>query len=198
RRHVTAHEALLPEPPRQARRPEERHGPRRVAARGQRVAAEAHGQTGGEGGGVSPPPPRRQGPCSEGRGEDLRAPLLLGRLHPRRRRRLTTPPDWQLPPGVDRGLWDYLHDPGIARGYDAGLAGSSLFTLDLAFVERHCQPPGRLLDLGCGTGRLLVHAARKGYSAVGVDLSAEMLGVASVKAREAGVSVDLVQASIVE
>ena len=27
---------------------------------------------------------------------------------------MTTPPDWQLPPGVDRGLWDYLHDPGIA------------------------------------------------------------------------------------
>jgi SAM-dependent methyltransferase len=111
---------------------------------------------------------------------------------------LTTPPDWHLPPGVDRGLWDYLHDPGIARGYDAGLAGSSLFALDLAFVERHCQPPGRLLDLGCGTGRLLVHAARKGHSPVGVDLSAEMLAVAWARAREAGVGVDLVRASIVE
>src|SRR5262245_23546277 len=109
-----------------------------------------------------------------------------------------TPPDWQLPAGVDRGLWDYLHDPGIARGYDAGLAGSSLFSLDLAFVERHCQPPGRLLDLGCGTGRLLVHAARKGYSPVGVDLSAQMLGVVQARAREAGVNVDLVRASIVE
>src|SRR5262249_15870367 len=74
----------------------------------------------------------------------------------------------------------------------------SLFSLDLSFVERHCQPPGRLLDLGCGTGRLLIHAARKGYSPVGVDLSAEMLSVASAKAREASVSVDLVRASIVE
>ena len=45
-------------------------------------------------------------------------------------------------------------------------------------VEQHCQPPGRLLDLGCGTGRLLIHAARRGYAPVGVDLSAEMLAVA--------------------
>src|SRR3954447_20261113 len=95
------------------------------------------------------------------------------------------PPDWQLPAGVDRGLWDYLHDPGIARNYDASLAGSSLFALDLSFVDGHCRPPGRLLDLGCGTGRLLVHAARRGHYPVGVDLSAEMLAVASARAREA-------------
>ena len=28
---------------------------------------------------------------------------------------MTSPPDWQLPSGVSRGLWDYLHDPAIAR-----------------------------------------------------------------------------------
>ena len=22
--------------------------------------------------------------------------------------------DWQLPPGVNRGLWDYLHNPAVA------------------------------------------------------------------------------------
>jgi SAM-dependent methyltransferase len=108
------------------------------------------------------------------------------------------PPDWRLPAGVDRGLWDYLHDPGIARGYDESLAGSALFALDLPFVERHCRPVGRLLDLGCGTGRLLVHAARSKYEVVGVDLSEEMLLVARSKAIEAGVEVSLLRASIVE
>jgi SAM-dependent methyltransferase len=108
------------------------------------------------------------------------------------------PADWQLPPGVNRGLWDYLHDADLARHYDASLAGSSLFTLDLPFVERHCQPPGRLLDLGCGTGRLLVYAAQRSYQPVGVDLSAEMLAVAAEKARQAGVEVSLIRASIVE
>ncbi len=50
--------------------------------------------------------------------------------------------DWQLPPGVTRPLWDYLHDPDIARQYDARLAGTPLLTLDIAFVLDHCRPPG--------------------------------------------------------
>jgi predicted esterase len=88
---------------------------------------------------------------------------------------------------VTRGLWDYLHDPGVARNYDASLAGTPLFAVDQRFVERHCPRPGRLLDLGCGTGRLLLEFGRRGYDVVGVDLSAEMLAVAQAKATAAGV-----------
>jgi SAM-dependent methyltransferase len=108
------------------------------------------------------------------------------------------PADWQLPPGVDRGLWDYLHDDALARGYDAGLAGSSLFTLDIAFVREQCARPGRLIDLGCGTGRLLVPLARDGWRVLGIDLSAAMLAVAAEKARAAGAAVDLIRANITE
>ena len=49
-------------------------------------------------------------------------------MHPASGRR--PPPDWRLPPGVNHGLWDYLHSTDLARGYDAGLAGSSLFAGD--------------------------------------------------------------------
>jgi SAM-dependent methyltransferase len=108
------------------------------------------------------------------------------------------PADWQLPPGVDRGLWDYVHDAGIARGYDAGLAGSTLFVADVAFVERHCPPHGRLLDLGCGTGRLLLAMAGRGRTVVGVDLSWPMLAEARAKAVAAGVDCRLVHANVVE
>ncbi len=106
--------------------------------------------------------------------------------------------DWQLPPGVNRGLWDYLHDDELARNYDAGLLGSALPQADLAFAERHFARPGRLLDLGCGTGRLLVPFAWRGYWVLGVDLSEGMLTVAGEKARAAGVAVHLLKANVVE
>jgi ubiquinone/menaquinone biosynthesis C-methylase UbiE len=105
------------------------------------------------------------------------------------------PPDWQMPPGVNRGLWDYLHDPAVARNYDAGLTGASLPDVDLRFVEEHCPRPGRMLDLGCGTGRLLVRFAQKNYGALGVDLSEEMLAVAREKTVAA---VALLRANITE
>jgi SAM-dependent methyltransferase len=107
-------------------------------------------------------------------------------------------PDWQLPPGVNHGLWDYLHDQGVARGYDASFAGSSLFDVDRAFVELHCPQHGQLIDLGCGTGRMLIPFAQRGWRVVGVDLSAEMLAVTREKARQAGVAVDLLRANLTE
>ena len=107
-------------------------------------------------------------------------------------------PDWQLPPGVDRGLWDYLHDADIARSYDETLANSPLITVDQAFTERHFERPGRLIDLGCGTGRLLVSFARRGYWVLGVDLSEEMLKAAGAKAEQAGVTVHRLKANLVE
>src|SRR5262245_53325830 len=107
-------------------------------------------------------------------------------------------PDWQLPPGVNRGLWDYLHNAELAHTYDADLAGSSLLRVDLAFCEQYFDRPGRLLDLGCGTGRLLLPFARRGYWVLGVDLSEAMLKVAADKARAAGVAVNLLRANLVE
>jgi len=108
------------------------------------------------------------------------------------------PAGWELPPGVNRGLWDYLHDAAVARGYDSGLAGSPLFEADRAFLLRHCPGPARLIDLGCGTGRLIVPLAKAGWRVLGVDLSAEMLAVAREKARAEGVEVGLLQANLAE
>ena len=97
--------------------------------------------------------------------------------------------DWQLPPGVTRTLWDYLHDPDIARRYDARLAGTPLLTHDIAFVLDHCRPPGRIADLGCGTGRLALALAQLGYQPVAIDLSPEMLKVLGDKAGGAGLDI---------
>src|SRR5579884_3455234 len=107
-------------------------------------------------------------------------------------------PDWQLPPGVNRGLWDYLHAPRIAREYDASLTDSPLLQVDQRFAERHFDRPGKLIDLGCGTGRLLVPFAQRGYWVLGVDLAEEMLRVAAIKAEAAGVTIHLLKANLTE
>ncbi|HEX3314419.1 MAG TPA: methyltransferase domain-containing protein [Gemmataceae bacterium] len=106
--------------------------------------------------------------------------------------------DWQLPPGVSRGLWDALHDPQAARDYDTRLADTPLLAVDIDFVRRHCPRPGRLVDLGCGTGRLSVALATEGYECVAVDLSEEMLAIVCEKAVAAGVEIARIQANLVE
>ena len=107
-------------------------------------------------------------------------------------------PDWQLPPGTDRGVWDYTHNAELARNYDASLAGTPLLEADIRFAESHFPIPGRLIDLGCGTGRLALHFARRGFECVGVDLSPEMLAVLREKAGREGLSVGTVEANVVE
>ena len=50
------------------------------------------------------------------------------------------------------------------------------------------NPPGRAIDLGCGTGTNAVYLARHGWSAVGIDFAGRAIAKARRRAREAGVS----------
>lgn len=72
-------------------------------------------------------------------------------------------------------------------------------------VKRYCEASGcgeggRLLlcDLGCGTGKTTVELARKGYDAIGIDLSVNMLSAARDCSDEAGVDVLWVNGDITE
>lgn len=55
--------------------------------------------------------------------------------------------------------------------------------LDLAGVA----PGDHLIDLGCGDGRVVIAAARRGASALGVDIDPERIAEAETAARAAGV-----------
>ncbi len=60
------------------------------------------------------------------------------------------------------------------------------------FIEdifhRNITPtPELVLDLGCGTGRMTIELAKRGYDMTGVDISAEMLDIAREEAERKGV-----------
>lgn len=65
--------------------------------------------------------------------------------------------------------------------WDTGISPPEL----MAFSESH--PPGRALDLGCGTGTNLATMAQLGWQATGEDVSGRALFQARYKARMADV-----------
>ncbi|SMC22606.1 Methyltransferase domain-containing protein [Desulfacinum hydrothermale DSM 13146] len=57
----------------------------------------------------------------------------------------------------------------------------------MEFIQR--TPPGRALDLGCGTGTNAITLARHGWDVTGVDFAPEAIEAARRKAARAGVGV---------
>jgi len=99
-----------------------------------------------------------------------------------------------IPPAT----WDYLRAPHIAEDYDRYFQYSELFKFDTQVLDGWMPTPGRLLDLGCGTGRHVVHFAARGFAVTGVDLSEHMLAVCRRKLAEARRGADLVYGDITQ
>ncbi|MEQ8789004.1 MAG: class I SAM-dependent methyltransferase [Pirellulaceae bacterium] len=111
-------------------------------------------------------------------------------------------PQWRLPPGVTRGLMDYVQSEHIADDYDAYFAENKLFEFDEQVLVRHLGKPSTdrnvvVADLGCGTGRALVPLARRGFRGLAVDLSRHMLEVVREKADVENLPIDCVRANLV-
>jgi SAM-dependent methyltransferase len=80
-------------------------------------------------------------------------------------------------------LWYWLPRP---PRWDTGVTPPELER----FIGSH--PPGRALDLGCGTGTNVVYLARHGWEAAGVDFAGRAIAKARRRARDAGVACTLV------
>jgi len=107
-------------------------------------------------------------------------------------------PSWQLPPGVSRSLWEYVHSYWIASDYDNYFAHHRLFELDKSVLNRYLCPGRTVVDLGCGTGRALIPLVRRGLKGVAVDLSRDMLDIVQEKSDRQRLEINCVQANMVE
>ncbi len=69
--------------------------------------------------------------------------------------------------------------------WDTGISPPEL----MEHIENH--PPGRALDLGCGTGTNVLALARHGWQVTGVDFVPKAIRQARRKALQSGLQVDL-------
>ena len=84
-----------------------------------------------------------------------------------------------------------------ARWHRLAAAGESVHG-EADFIETLLRESGgtRVLDAGCGTGRVAIELAARGYSVLGMDLDAGMLSAARAKAPELDwLHADLTEAS---
>lgn len=77
-------------------------------------------------------------------------------------------------------LWYLFRKPP----WDTGISPPEL----VAHIASH--PPGRALDLGCGTGTNAITLAKRGWQVIAVDFALPAIQLARGKARRAGVQVE--------
>lgn len=75
--------------------------------------------------------------------------------------------------------------------YDLNITDTADFSFYLNLAEQRKE---KILDIGCGTGRILQHLMKNGYeSIIGMDLSQHMLQLAKKKLSESGFAAILVE-----
>lgn len=99
---------------------------------------------------------------------------------------------------IDDATWQYAQASHIAWEYDEYFAGLPLFRFDTEVLDHVLTDPGRVIDLGCGTGRHVAHLARRAFDVVGIDLSPFMLDVAREKLARESLHAELVRGSITD
>ncbi len=77
---------------------------------------------------------------------------------------------------MDQDLGGYQSNPFVARIYDQVIPYRDRPDVEF-FVEAAVKSGGPVLEVGCGTGRVLIPTARAGISITGLDLSDHMLDV---------------------
>jgi SAM-dependent methyltransferase len=83
-------------------------------------------------------------------------------------------------------IWDFFYLLGWTP-WDSGITPPEIVSL----VEGGRIPPGRALDLGCGTGTNVIYLKQHGFDVAGVDWSARAIAKARQKVKAAHVDIPL-------
>jgi len=90
-----------------------------------------------------------------------------------------------------RLVYDLLYRIGGARsrrGWDKGVGPELVRLVESGRVTPVTLPPGRAIDLGCGTGANVLFLSEQGFHAVGVDFSPVAVEQATRAARRRGLA----------
>ena len=90
--------------------------------------------------------------------------------------------NWELPTSTDTNFARAYADAYDTMYHDKDYAAECDFLADV-FSRFAVGPIHSIIDLGCGTGSHAIPLARRGYEVFGVDRSAQMIAIASMKAR---------------
>jgi methyl halide transferase len=94
------------------------------------------------------------------------------------------------PEQVER--WDARYRGDQRPSWDTGRPSTELQRM----VEQGILQPGRVVELGCGTGVNAVYLASQGFDVTAIDLSPTALEGARQRAQEAGVTVNWIHADV--
>ena len=89
--------------------------------------------------------------------------------------------------------WNILYLLGKSP-WDTGVTPPELEKL----IRGKQLPPGRALDIGCGTGTNAIYLAQHGFQTVGVDIASLAIVQARYKAQRAGVPVKFYAADVIK
>ncbi|WHT48480.1 methyltransferase domain-containing protein [Sporosarcina thermotolerans] len=84
---------------------------------------------------------------------------------------------------ADPEMYDHLYDR---------------YQKDLNIILKWAEKDQTIIELACGTGRLTIPMAQRGFQMIGVDLHEGMLARARQKAEEQGIAIDFVQQDCTE
>ncbi len=133
----------------------------------------------------------RKLPQSERQPSDLRLVEFNGNVHSKDRDRQAISYHYDLPAEF-YALWldqRMVYSCAYFSNPDEDLDSAQEHKLDYICRKLRLRPGERLLDIGCGWGGLIIHAAaRYGVEAVGITLSVPQAEVARERVRQAGVN----------